>query len=404
MAVGEYSFPELGKISGIRLGSACAGINQTERDDLVVVQLESGSICSAVFTQNAFCAAPITIAREHLSNSPEWLLINSGNANAGTGKLGFQNAERTCNALAKLVNGHPHQVLPFSTGVIGEQLPVEKIEMALPVAIAALSESGWDKAARAIMTTDTRLKGASRTIGIGKHKVSISGIAKGAGMIHPNMATMLAFIGTDAAIKRPLLQTCLQEVMEESFNSITVDGDTSTNDACVLIASGKSGASAFQSSTSFYIQFLNALQDVCNELAEAIVRDGEGATKLIRIKVDSAADKQEASMVAKTIAHSPLVKTAFFAGDPNWGRILAAIGRSGLKDFDISNVSVWLDDVCIIQDGGPAPAYTEESGKTVMMRDEIVVRVDLRRGDASARVLSCDLSYDYVRINAEYRT
>lgn len=392
------------KVAGVRLGTAGAGIKRSDRDDLVVIELAPGSNCAAVFTQNAFRAAPVTVAQEHLASSPRWLLINSGNANAGTGKRGLEDARYTCRALARLTAGREEEVMPFSTGVIGEYLPVAKIEAALPVAVQALDESGWAHAARAIMTTDTRPKIASRSVALVGHEVTVMGIAKGAGMIQPDMATMLAFIATDAAVEARLLQQCLVDASDVTFNRITVDGDTSTNDACVLMATGSSGVPRVDKEDATYRAFSDALQAVCGELAEAIVRDGEGATKLLRIQVDEAASKVEARRVAKTIAHSPLVKTAFFASDPNWGRILAAVGRSECPGLDIGRVCIWLDDVLIVDQGERAAGYTEVAGRAVMARDDITIRVLLRRGTASERVLTCDLSYDYVRINAEYRT
>jgi glutamate N-acetyltransferase/amino-acid N-acetyltransferase len=339
-----------------------------------------------------------------LPQGPRWLLVNSGNANAGTGARGLEDARATCRLLAERVGGAPEQVLPFSTGVIGEYLPVDKIAAALPAALESLTEEGWERAARAIMTTDTRPKIASRSLEIGGQPVAITGIAKGAGMIQPNMATMLAFLATDAQVDAASLQHCLSLAVDVSFNCITVDGDTSTNDACVLLATGGSGAPALSRDSAAFPAFAEAVREVAAELAEAIVRDGEGATKLIRVRVEAARDEAEAHAVAKTIAHSPLVKTAFFASDPNWGRILAAVGRAGCEALDIDRVSIWLGDVLIVEQGGRAAGYTEEAGAAVMARDDIQVRVSLGRGEASQTVLTCDFSYDYVRINAEYRT
>ncbi|MEN8259750.1 MAG: bifunctional glutamate N-acetyltransferase/amino-acid acetyltransferase ArgJ [Pseudomonadota bacterium] len=404
MAVGRCEFPEIREIKGVRLGAADAGLMRTDRDDLVAIELAPGSRVAAVFTRNAFCAAPVLLARKHLSGSPRWLLVNSGNANAGTGEEGLDDALATCSSLAELVDANAGDVLPFSTGVIGEPLPAKKITRALPAAIRVLSADGWAQAATAIMTTDTFPKGASRSICLAGRVISISGIAKGAGMIHPDMATMLAFVATDAAVDRPCLQQCLERVVNQSFNRITVDGDTSTNDACVLMATGASGGPDITADSPEFDAFAQAVSEVCGELAESIVRDGEGATKLIRICVEGAASEGEAHQVAKTIAHSPLVKTAFFASDPNWGRILAAVGRAGIDDLDISRVSIWLDDVSIVQGGGRAPGYSEAAGQAVMAAEEIVVRVCLGRGDSTVRILTCDFSYDYVRINAEYRT
>ena len=403
MAVGETGFPEL-KITGVKLGTSLAGIKQKVRDDILLVELTSGSHCTAVFTQNKFCAAPVQVAQQHLSHSPRWLLVNSGNANAGTGRQGLADAQQCCRDVARLVGGQDLQVMPFSTGVIGEALPAEKIHMALPDALANLDEKGWEKAAAAIMTTDTRPKGASKTIQLGGKTVTIGGIAKGAGMIQPNMATMLAFIATDAVIDPAVMGQCLEAAVENSFNCITVDGDTSTNDACVLMATGCADNEEIRLDSLGCVDFTAALTEVCQALAEAIVRDGEGANKLIRITVEGAATNKEARLLAKTVAHSPLVKTAFFASDPNWGRVLAAIGRAEIDNLDIQKVSVWLGEVCIVASGEKARDYSEIAGQAVMNRDEITVRIALGRGTAIQTVLTCDLSYDYVRINAEYRT
>jgi glutamate N-acetyltransferase/amino-acid N-acetyltransferase len=391
------------KIAGLKLGATGAGIKHKDRDDLLLIELTPGSSCAAVFTRNAFCAAPVTVARKHISHAPRWLLINSGNANAGTGKRGLDDALQTCQQVAKLMEASAEQVLPFSTGVIGEYLPVDKIAAALPLAIEALTEEGWERASRAIMTTDTVPKLAYREISLEGGTVTLVGIAKGAGMIQPNMATMLSYIGTDAKIDSGLLQELLFTAADSSFNCITVDGDTSTNDSLVLMATGASGVVVERDNANAQT-FALALQAVCDELAEAIVRDGEGATKLIRIVVEQARSEAEARNVAKTIAHSPLVKTAFFASDPNWGRILAAVGRSDCPELDIDKVAIWLGDVCIVENGGRALSYTEEAGQRVMSETDITVRVVLGRGDASQRVLTCDFSYDYVKINAEYRT
>ena len=404
MAVGQCDFPDMLNVAGITLGTACAGIKQTIKDDILVIQMTEQSTCAAVFTRNAFCAAPVHIAKANLAHGPRWLLINSGNANAGTGEQGMQDALFSCSELAKVVGGAANQVLPFSTGVIGQPLPVAKIKAALPAAIKNLSLDNWDKAARAIMTTDTFPKGVSKIITIEGKPITINGISKGAGMIQPNMATLLGFIATDAKISQPLLQHCLAAAVEQSFNRITVDGDTSTNDACVLMASGCSAAPEITPESEHYAIFADAIMSVCKQLAEAIVRDGEGATKLMRIVVKEALETEEAVRVGKTIAHSPLVKTAFFASDPNWGRILAAVGRSGIENMVLENVQIFLDDVCIVRNGGRADDYTEEAGQQVMDRDEITVTVKLGRGEAVQEVLTCDLSYDYVKINAEYRT
>ena len=390
-------------VRGIRLGAAGAGIKRTDRDDVLVIEAVTGATCAAVFTRNAFCAAPVIVAREHLASSPRWLLVNSGNANAGTGQQGLDDARKTCLALADQLGADARQVLPFSTGVIGEFLPVARIAEALPTVLAALDEHGWARAARAIMTTDTRPKTASRQVEVGGESVTVTGIAKGAGMIHPDMATMLAFLATDARVAQPDLQGLLGRAADQTFNCVTVDGDTSTNDACVLLASGVA-KNQLRPNTPDFDLFEQAVTEVCAELAEAIIRDGEGATKLMRIRVEQAASVEEARTVGKTIALSPLVKTAFFASDPNWGRILAAVGRAGCDALVIEGVSIWLDEVQIVDRGARAPGYTEADGARVMRQDEILVRVALGRGSDAATVLTCDFSYDYVRINAEYRT
>ena len=404
MAVGQCDFPIMPSITGITLGTANAGIKQTVRDDILLLHAVEGSSCAGVFTQNAFCAAPVHVAKANLAHAPRWFLINSGNANAGTGDKGMQAALTSCAELAKLTGDKANQVLPFSTGVIGQLLPVAKITAALPSAIAQLNSDNWDNAAKAIMTTDTFPKGVSKTISIAGKTITINGISKGAGMIQPNMATMLGFIATDAKIQQPLLQRCLTLAVEQSFNRITVDGDTSTNDACVIFASGQSAAPEITADSGYYQVFADALMSVCKRLAELIIRDGEGATKLIRIVVEEALHDDEAVRVAKTIAHSPLVKTAFFASDPNWGRILAAVGRAGVESMVLEDVQLYLDDVCIVRNGGCADDYTEAAGQAVMNQQEITVTVKLGRGTAIQEVLTCDFSYDYVKINAEYRT
>ncbi|MEW7994288.1 MAG: bifunctional glutamate N-acetyltransferase/amino-acid acetyltransferase ArgJ [gamma proteobacterium symbiont of Clathrolucina costata] len=393
-------------IPGIRLGTAAAGIKYPDRDDMVVIEVAEGASCAAVFTRNAFCAAPVQLAKKHLAlRPPRYLLINSGNANAGTGDQGMQDAHACCRGLAETVACQPDQVLPFSTGVIGESLPVERIHDALPVVIDNLSTGGWETASRAILTTDTRPKLRSRHFEFEGVQVRLTGMAKGSGMICPDMATMLAYLATDLSISQALLQACLDDAVKPSFNSITVDGDTSTNDACVLMASGASTlAPLTERGSDLYKKFVDEVTELCMELARDIVRDGEGATKLVEILVQDAADEKEARRVAYTIAHSPLVKTALFASDPNWGRILAAVGRAGLAGFDIDRVEIWLDDTCIVRNGGRAAEYTEQAGASVMSRDEFTIRVMLGRGDMLARVATCDLSYDYVKINAEYRT
>jgi glutamate N-acetyltransferase / amino-acid N-acetyltransferase len=389
-------------VKGIRLAAAAAGIRYPDRQDLVLMEIAAGASCAAVFTSNAFCAAPVVVAREHLeAATPRYLLINSGNANAGTGKAGLRAARQSCRLLAELAGCSERQVLPFSTGVIGEDLPLQPFASAMPQLLDDLRAEGWEQAAHAIMTTDTVPKMASRELEVDGSRVTLSGICKGSGMIRPDMATMLAFIATDAEVPAEMLQSGLQRAVAASFNSITVDGDTSTNDACVLVATGAGGA---QISAANSGPFFAALDALCMELARAIVKDGEGATKLVEIRVESASSRREARNVAYAIAHSPLVKTALFASDPNWGRILAAVGRAGIDALDIERVRIWLDDLCIVSSGGRDPGYSEAAGQRVMQRPELTIRVDLGRGSDNATVLTCDLSHDYVRINAEYRT
>ncbi len=391
-------------VAGIRLGATCAGIKYPDRRDLVVIEAAAGTRAAAVFTRNAFCAAPVIVARTHLAAaSPRYLVINTGNANAGTGRQGLVDAEASCRALAERVGCRPEEVLPFSTGVIGEPLPLFRVVTGLPAALAALRPDGWTEAAHGIMTTDTRPKWASRRLNLDGRDVTVTGIAKGAGMICPDMATLLAFVATDAAADETVLRPVLADAVAESFNAITVDGDTSTNDACLLLATGQSGASV-PGEGEDYARFATAVREVCSDLARAIIHDGEGATKFITVRVEGGRDVVECRRVAYAIAHSPLVKTAFFASDPNWGRILAAVGRAGVADLAIDRVAIHLDEVCIVRAGGRAPGYTEEQGQQVMARPEIAIRVELDRGEAAARIWTTDLSFDYVRINAEYRT
>jgi glutamate N-acetyltransferase/amino-acid N-acetyltransferase len=391
-------------VAGIRLGVTCAGIKYPDRRDLVVIEAGAGTRAAAVFTRNAFCAAPVTVARVHLTAAqPRYLVINTGNANAGTGRQGLLDAESACRELAALAGCAPDAVLPFSTGVIGEPLPLDRLVAGLPAALAALRPDGWADAAHGIMTTDTRPKWASRPLTLAGTTVTITGIAKGAGMICPDMATLLVFIATDAAADEPLLRQILTEAVADSFNAITVDGDTSTNDSCVLLATGQSGVE-IPTTGAEYECFAAAVRDVCIELAQAIIRDGEGATKFITVQVEGGLDRAECRQVAYTIAHSPLIKTAFFASDPNWGRILAAVGRAGLADLELERVAIHLDEACIVRHGGRAPEYAEAQGQQVMQRSDITVRVELGRGEAAARIWTTDLSFDYVRINAEYRT
>lgn len=392
-------------VAGIRTGTSCANFKKPGRRDLVVMELAEGTTSAAVFTRNLFCAAPVQVAKQHLqATSPRYLLINTGNANAGTGEQGLLDSRRCCELLAENMACEAQQVLPFSTGVIGEALQVDKFAKSIPDAVARLSEQGWEDAAHGIMTTDTVAKGLSRQITLAGKTVTVTGIAKGSGMIRPDMATMLAYIATDAAVPQAVLQQCLEYAATHSFNRITVDGDTSTNDACILMATGKSGALVDSLESEGYRQLVATTREVCEELARAMVRDGEGATKLITIDVIHGRDEDECLQVAYTIAHSPLVKTAFFASDPNWGRILAAVGRAGLSGLDITALKIYLDDLCIVSKGGRDAAYTEQLGQQVMDQDEITVRVELERGEAKARIWTCDFSYDYVKINAEYRT
>ena len=398
-------------VPGIALGAAAARIKNWDRDDVLLVVADAGTVASGVFTQNRFCAAPVTVCREHLAAEQardigfRALVVNAGNANAGTGGPGLAASRATCAAVARLLGCDPQQVLPFSTGVIMEPLPVERIVDGLPNARAALRANGWFSAARAIMTTDTVPKGASRKVRIDGVDVTVTGIAKGAGMIHPDMATMLAFAATDAPVDAALLGRLARDTADVSFNGATVDGDTSTNDSFVLAATGKASIPMLRDAADPRVAVLRqALEGVAIELAQAIVRDGEGATKFIAIRVEGGRDVAECRRVAFGIAHSPLVKTAFFASDPNLGRIVCAIGNAGASDLDPSTVSFWLDDVLVVERGGRAPTYTEAAGQRVMKQAEIAIRVDLGRGDARATVWTCDFSHDYVTINAEYRS
>lgn len=404
MAVGLQSPKTILPVAGVRLAACHSGIRADDsRPDLVLVELDERAEVAAVFTRNRFCAAPVTVAREHLGqHGPiRALLINSGNANAGTGPQGLQAARQTCQALAdQMYDVASAQVLPFSTGVIGQSLPVERITSALPGLLAQLDPENWLDAARGIMTTDTLPKGISRQVEIEGQMVTISGIAKGSGMIRPDMATMLAYVATDAQIEASQLKPMLQSAVDISFNSITVDGDTSTNDASVLIATGASGVRVDQAQD----EFTKALHHVFTWLAQAIIRDGEGATKFVEIRVDGAASTRDARELAYTVAHSPLVKTALFASDANWGRILAAIGRAPLNDLDIDKIDLYLGETRLLHRGIPDAAYTEEQGQAEMALDEITIRVDLNIGDAAARIWTSDLSHGYVTINAEYRS
>ncbi len=394
-------------VGGVRIGTTMAGVRKANRRDLTVVALDVGSAVAGVFTQNRFCAAPVQLCRRHLATElgMRALLINTGNANAGTGEDGLQRAQATCAALAQHMALAPEQVLPFSTGVIMETLPSERIIAGLPAAIASLRADGWADAAQAIMTTDTLPKAASRQVVIGGQTVTVTGIAKGAGMIRPNMATMLGFIATDAVIAPHLMDALVREAADRSFNRITIDGDTSTNDSFVLIATHRAGHAPIAQLDSDEGRALSdTVFAVAEQLAQAIVRDGEGATKFITVRVEGGATEAECRQVAYAISHSPLVKTAFFASDPNLGRILAAVGYAGIDDLDQGLIDLYLDDVHVARQGGRHPDYREEDGQRVMKQSEITVRVDLHRGPAQASVWTCDLSLDYVKINADYRS
>lgn len=394
-------------VPGVRLGVAAAGIKQVDRDDLVLVALAAGTQCVGLFTQNAFCAAPVHLAREHLRLSrgeTRYWVINTGNANAGTGEAGFDTARTTCTAMAKLSGCEVSEVLPFSTGVIGELLPAESITAALPDAYGQLATDQWQRAANAILTTDTRAKIASRVVEFDGKEITLTGMAKGAGMIRPDMATMLAFLATDAQLEPALLEALFRTAVGASFNRITVDGDTSTNDAAMIAATGASGVAVDRSRPELLRQFEDALDSLCLELAQAIIRDGEGATKFVEVRVMGGSDDAECLAVAYTIAHSPLVKTALFASDPNWGRLLAAIGRAGLSNLQVESVSIFINEVLIAERGARAAGYTEARGQAAMASDELVIRIELNRGSAQSCVWTTDFSYDYVRINAEYRT
>jgi len=398
---------DLHAVAGVELGITMAGVRKANRRDLLVVKLAEGSAVAGVFTANRFCAAPVQVCREHLAagQGMRAIVVNTGNANAGTGADGLARARSTCTALAKLLGVKSEQVLPFSTGVIMETLPSERIEAGLPAALADAKAANWALAAEAIMTTDTLPKAASRQLTIGGKTVTITGISKGAGMIRPNMATMLGFVATDAAIAPELLQPLVKEAADQSFNRITIDGDTSTNDSFVLIATQRAGHAPITRLDSAEGRALReALIGVSQQLAQAIVRDGEGATKFITVRIEGGRSEDECRQAAYAIAHSPLVKTAFFASDPNLGRILAAVGYAGIADLDQSLIDLFLDEVHVVHRGGRRAEYREEDGARVMKQPEITVRVNLHRGSAQATVWTCDLSYDYVKINADYRS
>jgi len=394
-------------VAGISLGVAEANIKQPNRKDLLVMQLCAGVSVAAVFTKNRFCAAPVVVAREHLASTEDIraLLVNTGNANAGYGEQGIKDARTTCAALAGLLGCKANQILPFSTGVIMEPLPVAKIAAGLPAAVANMRADNWLAAANAILTTDIVAKAVSRQVLINDVPITITGISKGSGMIHPNMATMLGYIATDAAVAQPLLQAMISEASDLSFNCITVDGDTSTNDALMLIATGKSDLPEINAGDSEAAKLLQrAINEVAIYLAQAIVRDGEGATKFITVRVDGGKSKAECRQIGYAIARSPLVKTAFYASDPNLGRILAAIGYAGIDDLDVAALKLYLDDVLVAENGGRADSYREEDGQRIMQQSDIMIRVILNRGNAEATLWTCDFSYDYVKINASYRS
>lgn len=405
MAVGLGPLSTLHPVPGFELGIASAGIKRPGRKDVVVMRCAEGSTVAGVFTLNAFCAAPVILAKKRVQGGVRYLLTNTGNANAGTGEPGLANATRTCAALAKLTGVDEGAVLPFSTGVIGEPLPVEKIEGALQAALDDLDENHWAEAATGIMTTDTLPKGASRQFQHDGVTVTVTGISKGAGMIRPNMATMLGYIATDAKVARSVLQDLVRDAANKSFNRITIDGDTSTNDCCMLIATGQAKLPEIsEASGELFAKLKQAVLEVFMEVAQAIVRDGEGATKFVTVQVNGGGTHQECLDVAYAVAHSPLIKTALFASDPNWGRILAAVGYAGVAQLDVSKIDVFLCDVCIASKGCRAASYTEEQGAAVMAREEITIRIELGRGACSETIWTTDLSHEYVKINAEYRT
>lgn len=407
MAVGLEVLQNYHPVNGIRIGIAQAGIKYQDRNDLVIFELASGSRVSGVFTLNSFCAAPVQVAKKHLCEADiRYLVVNTGNANAGTGPQGMTDALATCAELAKFTGVEANQILPFSTGVIGETLPMDKLLAGLSPALENLSDNAWPTAAEGIMTTDTLPKGYSELVKISASgTIAISGISKGSGMIMPNMATMLAYLTTDAVIAKPLLDTLCKELADKSFNRVTVDGDTSTNDSCILIATAQADMEEISSKEDpRYTGVFDALLEAFMVLSHAIVRDGEGATKFVTMEVQQAASVQEALDVAYTVAHSPLVKTALFASDANWGRILAAVGRAGVKEMILEDIDIFLDDVCIVKSGGRAASYTEEAGAAIFAQQEITISIRLGRGDVTERVWTTDLSHDYVSINADYRS
>jgi len=405
VAVGSGVLGTLHPVGGVRMAAVSAGIKKPGRLDVVVFELAGGSVTGGVFTTNAFCAAPVTLCKQHMAQTaPRYFLINTGNANAGTGEPGMQAAQSCCDALAQAAGVSSKSVLPFSTGVIGELLPAAKITAVVGAALSELTGNEWHKVARGIMTTDTRPKAASTQLQLGGSTITITGIAKGAGMIKPNMATMLGYVFTDLAMDAATVQALAKQSADKSFNRITVDGDTSTNDCCMLVATGHSGVQFAALAAAEQQQFIAALQAVFIDLATAIIRDGEGATKFVTINVQGGASTQECLQVGYAIGESPLVKTALFASDPNWGRILAAVGRAGLQNLQLDNIEIRLDEVCIVSNGARAPGYTEAAGQAVLSKAEFSINVSLGRGSVSETLWTCDFSHDYVTINAEYRT
>ena len=405
MAVGSGDYGVLHVVAGIRMAAVSAGIKKPGRLDVVLFELAVDTITAGVFTTNAFCAAPVTLCKNHLARAmPRYFLINTGNANAGTGTPGMQAAEQCCQALATAAAIDIDQILPFSTGVIGELLPAAKITAVVPAALAALDNNKWDEVARGIMTTDTRPKASSRQLTLDGKTVTITGIAKGAGMIKPDMATMLGYIFTDAGLSIAGANAAVRAAADKSFNRITIDGDTSTNDSCMLVATGLSGVNISALNEAKQLLFHNVLTEVFVDLATAIVRDGEGATKFVTVSVEGGASTKECLQVGYAIAESPLVKTALFASDPNWGRILAAVGRAGVLELDVQKIEIWLNDVCIVRSGARAESYQEAAGQAVLAQEEFTITVKLARGKHAEKLWTCDFSHDYVTINAEYRT
>lgn len=406
MTAGPIAQENLLPVEGVRLATAAAGIKNNGKLDLLLIELAADSAVASVFTSNRFAAAPVTLCQQHLRQTrPRYLLVNSGNANCGLGEAGLQAARECCDAVADNAGVEVAQVLPFSTGVIAQPLPAEKIVEAMPGLVKALTPDHWAAGAEAILTTDTVAKGCSRVVVIDGQQITLTGIAKGSGMIRPDMATMLSYIATDAAVEPAALDSALKQAVERSFNCISVDGDMSTNDACVLVATGAAGNQPLtRQGGEEWQKFVDALESICMQLAQNIVRDGEGATKFITVRVRGAQSQADARSVATAVAHSPLVKTAFFASDANWGRILAAVGYAKMERLDIDRVEVFLGDVCIVRNGARAEEYTEQAGSQVMAQTDITLTIDLQAGDQGIDFWTCDLSYDYVRINAEYRT